>query len=58
MCVYIYILTSAKNWLATAWSACLGQAVNQSIDVLLTSPGKLRHLVLRVSPTGDMQRTM
>ena len=49
---------SPKNTEATAWSACCGHAVNQSILQLLTRPGKLRHRVLNVSPTGDMAKTM
>ena len=32
--------------------------MNQSIQVLFTRPGKLRHRVFRISPTGDMASTM
>ena len=56
---YTYsMLTSDRNRLATAWSACLGQAVNQSIEELLTRPGKFLQRFLSVSPTGDMAITM
>ena len=44
--------------LATANRAWSGQGKNQSILALFTIPGKLRHLVLNVSPTGDMAITM
>lgn len=47
-----------KNDVATAYKACSGQAINQSIIALLTRPGKFLHLVRRVSPTGDMANTM
>ena len=52
------VLTSDRNRLATAWSACLGQAVNQSIEELFTRPGKFLQRFLSVSPTGDMAITM
>lgn len=39
-------------------SASSGQAKNQSMDVFEIRPGKLRHLILRVLPAGDMANTM
>ena len=53
----VCIRTSARKWLATACRACRGQAVNQSMEVLFTSPGKFLQRVLSTSPMGDMQRT-
>ena len=52
------LLTSDRNREATACNACLGQAVNQSMDELLTKPGKFLHLFFSVSPTGDIAITM
>ena len=50
--------TSSKNLEATANNACRGHGMNQSILVLLTNPGKFLQRFLRVSPTGDIARTI
>lgn len=56
--IFMILTFSPRNTEATAWRACSGQAVNQSILQLLTRPGKLRHRVLSTSPTGDIARTI
>lgn len=50
-------ITSSRNLEATANKACCGHGINQSMLVLLTNPGKFRHLVFSVSPTGDIAKT-
>lgn len=41
----------------TSVNASLGHSVNQSITVLFTNPGKLRHRSRSESPMGDMAST-
>ena len=53
-----FLLTPSRNLDATANNACFGHGMNQSMLVSLTSPGKLRHLVFKISPTGDIAKTM
>ena len=48
---------SERNTRLTLRSASSGHGVNQSMTVLLTSPGKLRHRVRSTSPTGDIAST-
>lgn len=50
--------TSPKKQLATDSKASSGQLKNQSILVLDTIPGKLRHLMRRESPAGDIANIM
>lgn len=43
--MFAILLTSARKTLATASNACFGHGNCQSMVVLFTKPGKLRHLV-------------
>lgn len=48
--------TLTRKYSATAYRASSGQGKNQSILVFETNPGKFLHLILRVSPAGDIAR--
>lgn len=49
---------SAKNLVATATNASSGQFSNQSIVQQLTRDGNFLKRILKLSPIGDMARTM
>jgi hypothetical protein len=49
---------SLKNSELTYKRASSGHLLNQSRVQQLTRDGNIRHLTLRVSPTGDMHRQM
>ena len=54
----VKLTSDDKNDVATAYKACSGQGINQSIIALLTRPGKFLHRVRNVSPTGDIAKTI